>query len=112
MMIHLVNIEQKTQSQDPLTGEVTDTWATLHEGIFCDIKPLSVRDFVQSKAHQSAVTVRVVLPYLQGLDSTMRIVAQCGCHSGRIYNPEGFLEDPETGQEYLTAPCSEGVNEG
>lgn len=112
MMIHLVDIEQKTESQNTTTGEVTDTWTVLHADIFCDIKPLSVRDFVQSRAHQSEVTVRVVLPYLPGLDATMRLVGKCGCHSGKIYNPSGFLEDDKTGQEYITAPCSEGVNNG
>ena len=111
-MIHLVNIEQKTNTQDPVTGSITESWAVLHENIYCDIEPLSVKDFIQSRAIQSDVTVRIKLPYLTGLTSDMRIVGQCGCHSGKIYNPQGFLEDAITGQEYITAPCSEGVNEG
>lgn len=111
-MVHLVNIQQKTTAQDPVSGAPKETWANLYTGIFCDIKPLSVRDFIQSRAGQSEVTARIVLPYLPGLNATLRIVAQCGCHAGRIYNPAGFLEDDQTGQEYITAPCSEGVNEG
>jgi len=112
MMIHLVNIQQKTSTQDTTTGEITEAWTNLYTDIFCDIKPVSVRDFIQSQAHQSEITARIVLPFLPGLDATQRIVATCGCHAGRIYNPAGFLEDDQTGQEYMTAPCSEGVNEG
>lgn len=112
MMIHLVDIEQKTNTQDAVTGGVTESWAVLHGSIFCDIEPLSVRDFIQSRAIQSDISVRIKFPYLTGLDSSMRIVGKCGCHSGKIYNPHGFLEDSITGQEYITAPCSEGVNEG
>lgn len=111
-MIHLVNIEQRTDSQDPVTGEVTPAWSALHESVYCDIKPVSVRDYIQSRADQSDISVRIVLPYLPGLNATMRIVGVCGCHSGKIYNPQGFLEDQETGQEYITVPCSQGVNNG
>lgn len=112
MMIHLVDIEQNTPTQDTTTGILTDSWSAVYQDIFCDISPLSVKDYLQSKAHQSDVSVRIKLPYLTGLSADMRIVGKCGCHSGRIYNPEGFLEDPDTGQEYITAPCSQGVNDG
>lgn len=111
-MIHLVDIEERTQTQDSVTGEITETWSALYEDIFCDIAPLSVKDFIQSRAHQSEVTVRIKLPYLTGLDAAMRIVGKCGCHLNKVYNPEGFLEDPVTGQEYITVPCSQGVNSG
>lgn len=111
-MIHLVDIEQNTPTQDTTTGEQTDSWSALYEDIFCDIVPVSVKDFIQSQAHQSEVSVRIKLPYLTGLSADMRIVAKCGCHSGKIYNPAGFLEDAETGQEYITVPCSQGVNNG
>lgn len=112
MMIHLVDIEHKTQTQDPVTGEATETWTKLHRDVYCDIKPLSVRDFIQSRADQSEISVRIVIDAFTGLDPTMRLVGVCGCHRGKIYNPEGFLEDPGTGQEYITVPCSQGVNNG
>lgn len=111
-MIHLINIETKTNTQDTITGEITESWAVLHENIYCDIEPLSVKDFIQSQSVQSGVSVRIKIPYLAGLDSAQRIVAQCECHSGKTYNPAGFLEDPNTGQEYITVPCSQGVNTG
>jgi hypothetical protein len=44
---------------------------------------------------------------LPGLLPSMRLV-----HRGKIYNPAGILTDKESGLEYVTLPCSEGVNEG
>lgn len=111
-LVHLVDIEEKTNTQDPSTGELTETWSILYADVLCDIKPVSVREFIQSQAMQSQITARITIPFLEGLDASMRIVGVCGCHAGKIYNPEGFLGDPVTGQEYLTAPCSEGVNNG
>lgn len=111
-MIHLCDIEENVITQDPITGEMVNDWQVLHENIFCDIVPLSVKDYIQSHADQSEISVRVKLPYLPGIDDKMRLVAKCGCHTGKIYNPAGVLEDHITGQEYLTLPCSQGVNSG
>lgn len=109
---HRVNIQAKTNTQDAETGEVTVSWATTVANVPCSIEPLSVKDYLQSRADQSEVSARIVIRHRTGLDSTMRLVGACGCHSGRIYNPQGWLEDKESGREYMTAPCSEGVNEG
>ena len=113
---HLINIQQKTQTQDPVSGAIVDSWSNVSfngvEDIFCGIEPLSVKDLIQSQAHQSDVSVRVKINYLPGIDATMRFVGICGCHSGKIYNPAGVLEDPESGQEWITFPCSQGVNTG
>lgn len=111
-MNHLCNIQSKTITQDSVTGEITETWSNTHTGVPCDIEALSVRDFIQSRADQSEIQVRIRIPYIAGIDSTMRLVGTCGCHSGKTYNPRGVLEDNITAQEYITLPCSQGVNEG
>jgi SPP1 family predicted phage head-tail adaptor len=109
---HRVDIQDVTYTQDAETGEMTPTWATVHSHIPCAIEPLSVRDYIQSRAAQSEVVARFVIRYRTGITPTMRLLAVCTCHNGRIYNPAGWLEDPDSGLEYLTAPCSEGVNNG
>lgn len=109
---HRVSIQQPTNTQNAITGEVSKTWTTIHACVPCAIEPLSVRDFQQSRATQSSVSVRVVMRHMVGITSSMRLVATCGCHEGNIYNPEGILEDTESGREYITLPCSQGVNEG
>lgn len=106
------DIEQRTETQDPATGAITETWAALYSDVFAEINALSVKEFMQSRADQSEVSVRIKIPYLTGITKDMRFRATCGCHSGRIYNIHGALEDNITGQEYINLPCSEGVNSG
>lgn len=110
--IHLINIQEKTQTQNTTTGEITESWANLHTNIFASIKDQSVRGFLQSQADQTEVSTRIEIDYITGLDSTMRIVGVCSCHLNVVYNPVGILADDKTGQEYLTIPCKKGVNEG
>ena len=109
---HIINIQQQTKTQNTTTGEITKTWSNLYANVHCSIEPLSVKDYIQAQAHQSEITARIKIRHLPNIDSTMRFVAQCGCHAGKIYNPAGGLEDPESGQNYITFPCSQGVNNG
>jgi len=104
---HVVEIQSRTDVQDATTGEVTPTWATLYEEARAKIEPLSVNAFIQSQAEQSGIVANITIRYRSGLTANMRIV-----HNGVIYNPVGFLPDKKSGQEYLTVPCSLGVNEG
>lgn len=93
--------------QDPQSGEVMRAWVLVRE-VWAAIEPLSVREFVQSNAMQSAVTARITIRYREDLEASMRIV-----HNGRVYNPAGFLPDQWSGREYLTIPVAvAGVNEG
>lgn len=104
---HRITIQRPIQSQDPETGQLTTNWAAVATDIAAAIKPLSVREFVAAKAMQSEVTARIVIRYRTGLTAQMRIL-----HGSKIYNPQGWLADPDSGLEYLTAPCSEGANQG
>lgn len=110
---HLINIQQRTETQDTTTGDNAVTWSNLYANIPCSIEPLSVRDVIAASAHQIDVSVRIKIRYLPNVNNgNLRFVAQCGCHSGKIYNPAGGLEDTDTGQKYITFPCSQGVNQG
>lgn len=111
---HRVHIQEATNEQDPEAGELIPTWSTVYSNVYCAIEPLSVKDFIQSRAVQSEVTARVIVRKSsnQTLTDSMRLLGACGCHAGKIYNPAGWFEDMESGSEYLTAPCSQGVNEG
>lgn len=110
---HFINIQQVTRERDATTGEFTDAWSNLYENIDAEIVDQSVRGYLQSKADQSDVTTRITIRHMPGIDGTHRFVGACGCHAGVIYNPEGpGLGDPESGLEYLTFPCSQGINDG
>jgi SPP1 family predicted phage head-tail adaptor len=104
---HRVDIQKRKRNQDAATGAVNLTWLTVWADVPAAIEPLSVRDYIASQANQSEVTARIVIRYRDGLTADMRIK-----HGTKIYNPAGWLPDPDSGLEYLTAPCSQGVNDG
>lgn len=104
---HRVDIQSRSNVQDPITGEITVTWVNTWTAVPAAIEPLSAREFIAAQAVQSAVTARITLRYRAGLDASMRIV-----HNGTIYNIAGVLADPDSGIGYVTLPCSQGVNTG
>jgi SPP1 family predicted phage head-tail adaptor len=104
---HRITIQKPVTQQDPETGELTTNWVSVATNIAAAIKPSSVREFVAAQAMQSQVTARIVIRYRAGLTAQMRIL-----HGSKIYNPQGWLADPDSGIEYLSAPCSEGTNQG
>lgn len=101
---HRIRIERPDYTQDPITGEMVLSWELVADKVPAAIEPLSAREFIAAQATQSAVTARIVIRR-RDIDATMRII-----HRGRIYNIHGVLADPESGLEYLTLPCSEGVS--
>lgn len=88
-------------------GTIQTSWSTVAANVPAQISPLSVREFVSSRAMQSSITTRITIRYRPALTAKMRI-----WHEGKIYNPQGWLPDPDSGTVYLTAPCTEGLNEG
>lgn len=95
--------------QDPNTGETTGAWVEVAT-VWAEIKPLNVREFIAAQATQSKIEARVVLRYRPDLDGALRLVHMVNGARGKIYNPAGFLPDPDSGLEYLTSPVSTGVS--
>ena len=102
---HRVILQEQQSVQDTL-GEMIVNWVEIARP-WAAVEPLSAREFVASAAGQSQVTARITIRYRAGVNATQRIL-----HRGKIYNIEGVLADKESGLEYLTLPCSEGVNLG
>lgn len=110
---HRITIQRSAgQAQDPVSGEIITTWEDVAVAVPAKIVDLSMREFIAAQAVQSKLTSRITIRHRPGLDASMRIVCVCRCHEGRVFNPAGWLADPDSGLEYLTAPCSEGVNQG
>jgi SPP1 family predicted phage head-tail adaptor len=104
---HRITIQRPVIVQNVTTGEQSTSWANVAQNIAAAIEPLSVREFIAAQSMQSEITTRIVIRYRAGLTANMRIL-----HGSKIYNPAGWLADADSGLEYLTAPCSEGVNTG
>lgn len=102
---HRVTLQRYEQTRDEMGG-VVETWADVAT-VWASIEPLSAREFIAAQSAQSQVSARIVIRYREGITAAMRIL-----HNGRVYNIEGVLPDPRSGREYLTLPCSEGVNDG
>jgi len=83
------------------------TWVEVWGKVPASVEPFSAREFIAAAATQNEVTARIGIRKRAGVDPTMRII-----HRGKIYNIEGVLPDPKSGLDYLTLPCSEGVDDG
>lgn len=102
---HRITIQRRVETRAP-NGDVKVSWVD-HAEVWAAVEPLSVQAFIAARSAQSQVTARITVRRRDDLDPTMRIL-----HRGRIYNPQGWLADPDSGLEYQTAPCTEGVNDG
>ena len=100
---HKVQLQEKSRTQDPHTGEMLDMWVTIAEP-WAQIVPLSGREFLASAAEQSEVTGRIVIRYRDDVNATMRFV-----YRGKAYAIKAVLPDMESGIEHLTCMVGEGV---
>ena len=103
---HRVTIEQPTTVQDPNTGEQVPGWAAV-DTVWASVEPLSAREFIAAGADQSSVSTRVTMRYRSDVAAGMRLA-----YRGKVYDIKGVLPDPESGLEWLTLPCAEGVTDG
>lgn len=103
---HRVDIERPLVQVDGGGNRVT-TWEAVAKDVPAEIVALSVREFISSQAMQSQIVARITIRTRPGLDAAMRIV-----HNGTVYNPQGWLPDPDSMQSYVTAPCTAGTNDG
>ena len=87
-------------------GDTIEAWSTAFK-VWGAVDPLSAREFIASQSVQSAASVRVTIRYRPDVTPDMRIL-----HRGHVLNIEGDLPDKVSGLEYLTLPCSRGVNQG
>ena len=103
---HRINLQKKVTGRNPETGGISEEWQSVTT-VWASIEPLSAREFIAAGATQASITPRITIRYRDGVTAQMRAVSR-----GKIYNIEGVLPDAKSGREYLTLPCSEGVNDG
>lgn len=103
---HRVLLQRTVKTQSPVTGAVTESWVDVAT-IRAEVVASSAREFVAAMATQSEVTTRITVRYRAEISNKDRILFR-----GKVYNIEGVLPDPVSGRDYLTLPCSEGVNHG
>lgn len=108
---HRLRIEQPSYTQNQETGDQEISWVILVE-VWGEIRPASAREFMAAQAEQSKIIGRITARKRDDVDATMRIV-----HLGKngvikqIYQIEGVLPDPESGEEYMSLPVSAGLRD-
>lgn len=105
---HRLSLQEQSQTQDPTTGQLVVEWQELDK-LWASIEPLSAREFISAKAVQSEISARIVIRARDGINASQRLVDE---RTGAIYNIEGVLRDPKSGQHWMTLPVSEGVDDG
>jgi len=103
---HKVDLQFFSETQDPTTGDITKSWVSVQK-VWAEVAPLSGREFVTANALASEVVARLTIRYREDINADWRIV-----HRGKIYNVEAVLPDLLSGLDYLTLPCSQGLNDG
>lgn len=104
---HRVTFQARQNVQDPVTGETVITWVDAWTNIAAAVEPLSASERISAQAQHSEVSARITVRPLPGLTARHRVL-----HNGRVYNIEGVIPDPDSGQEWATLPVSEGASDG
>jgi SPP1 family predicted phage head-tail adaptor len=108
---HRISIQQRSEVQDQGTGDVTYQWVDVATKVACEISPASAKEFIAASAMQSEIVAKIVLRYRGDVTAKMRAVhVKQGIEV--LYNIEGVLADPKSGLEWMTLPCSQGINDG
>ena len=105
---HRLSLQAQGQTQDPNTGQLVVEWQEIGK-LWASVEPLSAREFIAAKTHQSQISARIVIRAQDGINASQRLV---DTRTGAIYNIEGVLRDPKSGHHWMTIPVSEGVNDG
>ena len=79
-----VVIEKYSEGSDDF-GEVTNTWESF-ASTYVSIVPLRGREHFSSKGVKSEVSHKIELRYMDGIDSSMRIV-----YGSRVFNIESVI---------------------
>lgn len=102
---HRVVLQNPVEAQDQNNGALIVTWQDVAT-LWSSIEPLSANEFIAAQAEASKVTTRITIRYRADISAKMRLYHAA---KDQYYNIEGILADKDSGLEYITLPCSEGV---
>lgn len=100
---HRVRIERMTETQDPDTGAIRETWSTFADAVPADVQPMSGGEVLKAAAAQSTARFRFVIRHGLDVDPKMRIV-----HQGQTFNILDVIPDP-TLRRHLTITTETGL---
>lgn len=104
---HRIVIQKPVITQDQNSGAYITNWQDA-DSVWCAIEPISAREFIASQVEDSKVTTRITIRYRADVNHSCRLYHAA---KNKYYNIEGVLADKNSGLEYLTLPCSEGIRD-
>lgn len=108
---HRIQLQSPYQVQNS-NGEMDAGWQNEGSPVWAAIEPVSVKEFVQSQATQSGVDTRITIRAGKAVQPDWRAVHSRTGKPDVIYNIRGVLADKDSGDEYLSLPCTTGVSKG
>jgi len=110
---HRVAIQEPVRVQNPVTGEITDTWqdfeldsSTRLSSVPAEVLTGPGKEAVLAGADYASTTARINIRWFPGLNQAMRVL-----WDGRIYNIDS-LETDVTGRREWRIRATEGLNDG
>lgn len=103
---HRITIQKSITTKDSQGSDIQD-WETIYEDVPAKKVPLSANQFMAAQSQQSQIKGRFIIRSRSGLEGSDRVI-----EDGKAYDIFGWLPDPESGNEYITAPYGTGVNNG
>jgi head-tail adaptor len=96
---HRIVVQEPAATQDPVTGEVIPTWATLFASVPCEITSEPGREFEEAKSRQAESVIQVALRAIPNFLPTWRITWR-----GFVYDVRSIQLDA-TGVREMLLTC-------
>ena len=107
---HHIQIEQRSNTQDPDYGSQLDTWSAV-KSIWAKVEPIDAKEVFNTQNWTSVVTHAITVRYDALFADTRVAAAYRATYAGRIFNIHGVLNLDERNRVMVLA-ASEGLNDG
>lgn len=92
---HRIQLQRRTLTQDPMTGEMSETWATYAEP-FAKVEPLVGREYFAAAAIQAENTVKFTLRWRDDVTPVDRLL-----YGGIVFDIQSVLNIKSRNREIL-----------
>lgn len=103
---HVIRIQEQIASRDNFGSNVI-AWVDKFTKVYASCEPLSGRELMNQGNVENEVTTRFKIRYREGVLPQQRIV-----YRNKFYDIKSVIPDNESGLEWLTILCTEGLNDG
>jgi len=103
---HRIDIQRPVDTQNPTTGSITRTWATVHDAVPANVMTGPGRETHAAGTKLAETTARIKCRWFPGLSHEMRVVWQ-----SRIYDIISIETDLTDRREYRLR-VKDGLSDG